>query len=115
MSVADQTKSDGRSTRSWWHEEAKQMKRDGVKIADIALKFGRHEASVRIATKGIIANGKRRFQGEAVGFKHGNLRRVAVSFTDEQVQHLNSLASRGDISFSLAVTRLVDESIARRA
>jgi hypothetical protein len=98
--------------RSHWHEEARQMKRDGVPLADIAEKFGRTIPAVGLATKGIPAkHGARRNRGEVGGFPMGSKARVAISFSDDQVQRINEIALSEGVSFSLAVSMLVDVAL----
>lgn len=100
-------------TRSKWHDEAIRMKRDGMAIKDIAEVLGRKINTVRSATRGVPAKfGSRRNRGDAGGFRMGSKLRVAVSFSDIQVAHINKLAERDGISFSLAVSNLIDASAA---
>ena len=100
------------TNRAWWHEEARQMKRDGVALADIAAKFERTVSAVDLATRGIPAkHGARRNRGEVGGFTMGSKARVAISFSDDQVRRINEIALREGVSFSLAVARLVDVAL----
>ena len=36
---------------NWWHENARQMKRDGHSVADIATNFGKAVNSVMVVTR----------------------------------------------------------------
>jgi len=116
-----QTKTDGRLARSAWREEARQMKRDGASVTDIAAKFGKSRSVVDLATRGIRSHynhliGKprasgRKSMGGASGFTMGTLKRVAISFNSEQIAAINIIAEEKDISFSKAVSDLVDAAL----
>lgn len=99
-----------------WHEAAQQMKRDGASIADIAAKLNRCPRTVQYATKGVPSrngtqNRKPSKKGTAAGFKLGRLRRVMISFTPSQIERVNAVAARENISFSKAVSDLVDAAL----
>lgn len=113
-----QTKHDRRKDRSWWHEEARRMKEDGASLSEIAKKFDRSAFAVSMATKEVKSKNRLgRFRtncGDVSGFRIGSLLRVAVNFTDAQVDEINAFSLKSGISFSLAVSKLVDIALAER-
>ncbi len=111
MSEAQMQITDGRKAKGLWREEACQMKRDGSPIGDIAAKFGKAYFTVAIATKGVKSTNPtwgRTFRGKSGGHVMGNKKRVAISFTDEQIGAVNIIAEEKGCSFSKAVADLVD-------
>ncbi len=102
---------DGRKSKASWHEEARQMKLAGASMIDIAAKFERTPNRVLMVTRDIKSTNAawgRTFRGKSNGHKMGNKMRVAVSFTDAQIDAINIIAEERKVSFSKVVSDLVD-------
>lgn len=94
--------------RAKWHEEAREMRRNGFGIAVIAKKFGVTRGRVTVVTSGIRSMQGSGYSRPVDGFKSGRRFRVAISFTEDQVKRINQLAEREGHSFSFTVSRLIE-------
>lgn len=111
--------------RSAWHAEAIAMKREGVTLSVIAARFGKSRVTVSRATKGVKSlhlhrRGKPNHSARLAkgivtnGTSTGVLKRVAISFSDKQIERINTMAAEEGISFSFAVSKLVDVALLQR-
>lgn len=102
--------------RSWWHEEARRMKRQGTPMTEIAKKFGKNYQTVAIATRGIKATtmkGPRASRGFKTpsSFKAGPRAQLAVRFPEIVMARLNIVAKTENKSLSSLVVELVQEAL----
>jgi transcriptional regulator with XRE-family HTH domain len=102
-----------------WHGIARDMKRNGCSLQEIADAFGVGRLYASKITKGIPSSyvckpvkGKyaRAFTKSADGHKAGLLKRVSIGFTDKQLAFLNTEAERLGKSFSATVSDIIERS-----
>ena len=94
-----------------WHEEAKQLKREGASLSAIAAKFKCTRVYACRITRDVPSahnTAKRQYTGEAAGYAMGKLHRVTVAFTAEQIATINQIAVHENASFSATVSKLID-------
>lgn len=92
--------------RALWHEEAKQMKRDGVTMWKIADHFGVSIQQVERVTAGVPAVPK-----IAVGFDMGKRKGVMCRFDPSTFDQVSTFAKDAGVSFSKAVSDLVSQAM----
>ena len=102
--------------RSWWHEEAKQMKRDGHTAEEIALKFGKNKQTVTGATRGVkrgpLIGGKRRSFTKDAGFSASEERdQIALRIPKPLMSRVNLVARMENKSVNSIIQELIEEAL----
>jgi len=105
-----------------WVDEAVEMVKAGIFIPTVADHFGVKKNTVytHLKKRGVEWDRRkghhlhpRTCSIEVSGFKMGSLRRVACSFTDDQIAAINLLRKANDMSFSAQVQALVASAISK--